>query len=240
MRGVCGRFVSSSSPARIAEYFGAVADIEALPENFNVAPTSDIYGVVAGPDGDPMVSVFEWGLIPSWAKDRSVARGLINARSETLTEKPSFRSDFKTHRCIIPMDGFYEWATGVEGGPITKAGKLAKRPHFIHRVDDEPLAVAGIWSMWRDRDAGPEGAWHHTTAIITTQANETIAPVHDRMPVILPRAVWHMWLNPANQDTAVLSHLLIPAAGHILTLHEVGLDVNNVRNNSYRLASQLA
>jgi putative SOS response-associated peptidase YedK len=232
---VCGRFVSSSTPERIAAYFGAGTSVESLGENFNVAPTNDIYGVVADADGDRRLQVFHWGLIPVWAKDRKIGQRMINARSETLAEKPAFKGVFKKHRCIIPMDGFYEWAPGVEDGPVTKAGKPAKRPFFVHRADDEPLAVAGLWSAWRDRSEGPDAPWLHTATVITTDANSLMAPVHDRMPVILPTAMWDIWLDPANQNIDVLGKLLVPAPDRLLTMHEVSTDVNNVRNKGREL-----
>ena len=160
---------------------------------------------------------------------------MINARAETLAEKNAFKGVFKKHRCIIPMDGFYEWAAGVEGGPLTRAGKLAKRPHFIHRVDGEPLAVAGLWSAWRDKSEGSDGPWLHSATVVTTQANETMAPFHDRMPVLLPKAMWDIWLDPANQNIELLQKLLVPAPDDLLTMHEVSTDVNNVRNKGRRL-----
>lgn len=232
---MCGRFVSSSSPERIAAYFGAEVAVETLGENYNVAPTNDVYGVVADSSGRREVQAFQWGLLPVWAKDRKIGSKMINARSETIAEKPAFKGVFKKHRCIIPMDGFYEWAAGVDGGPVTKAGKLAKRPHFIHRVDGRPLAVAGIWSAWRDRAAGEDAPWLHTTSVITTSANATMAPIHDRMPVILPTAMWDVWLDPTNHNTAMLSGLLVPARDDLLTMHEVSTDVNNVRNKGVEL-----
>ena len=155
---------------------------------------------------------------------------MINARAETLAEKAAFKGVFKKYRCIIPMDGFYEWAPGHDDGPVTKAGKLVKRPHFIHRVDGEPLAVAGLWSAWRDTTEGADAPWLHTATVVTTSANETMAPVHDRMPVILPKAMWHMWLDPTNQNIDVLSKLLVPAPEALLEMHAVSTDVNNVRN----------
>jgi putative SOS response-associated peptidase YedK len=227
---VCGRFVSSSAPDRIAAYFGAELAVEPLGPNYNVAPTNDIYGVVAVGDDHREVQAFHWGLIPSWAKERKIGQRMINARAETLAQKPAFKSVFKKHRCIIPMDGFYEWAPGVEGGPVTKAGKLAKRPYFVHRIDGEPLAVAGLWSVWRDRSAEGDGDWLHSATVVTTDANGTMQQVHDRMPVILPRAMWDLWLDPANQNIDMLSKLLVPAPDHLLTMHEVATDVNNVRN----------
>ena len=232
---MCGRFVSSSSPERIAAYFGADVGVESLGENFNVAPTNDIYGVVADADGARELQAFMWGLLPVWAKERKVGQRMINARPETIAEKNAFKGVFRKHRCIIPMDGFYEWAPGVEGGPLTKAGKLAKRPHFIHRSDGEPLAVAGIWSAWRDKTEGPGAPWLHTASVITTSANATMEPVHDRMPVILPKAMWDIWLDPLNQNIDMLASLLVPAPDDLLEMHEVATDVNNVRNKGPHL-----
>ena len=232
---MCGRFVSATAPERIAKYFGAESTVETLGENFNVAPTNDIYGVV-DPGGDTReLQVFHWGLIPVWAKERKIGQRMINARSETLAEKAAFKADFRKHRCIIPMDGFYEWAAGIEGGPVTKAGKPAKRPHFIHRVDDEPLAVAGLWSMWRDKTEGPDAPWLHSATVITTTANATMETIHDRMPVILPKAMWSMWLDPVNQNIDMLQRLLVPAPDDLLTMSEVATEVNNVRNKGPHL-----
>ncbi len=232
---MCGRFVSASTPERIAAYFGADTTVEPLGSNYNVAPTNDIYGIVADTTGSLELQVFHWGLVPMWAKDRKVGQRMINARAETIAEKPAFKGEFKKHRCIIPMDGFYEWAPGLDGGPATKAGKPLKRPHFIHRVDGEPLAVAGLWAAWRDRADGTDAPWLHSAAVITTSANDTMAPIHDRMPVILPKAMWGMWLDPTNQHIEVLAKLLVPAPEHLLEMHAVSTDVNNVRNKGPHL-----
>ncbi|MCB0966767.1 MAG: SOS response-associated peptidase, partial [Ilumatobacter sp.] len=125
----------------------------------------------------------------------------------------------------------------VEGGPVTKAGKLAKRPYFIHRTDDEPLAVAGLWSAWRDKAEGADAPWLHTASVITTSANATMEPIHNRMPVILPKAMWDQWLDPTNQNIDMLSKLLVPAPDNLLTMHEVSTDVNNVRNKGAHLVA---
>ncbi len=210
MEDMCGRFVSASSPETIAEYFGATFAGETLGENYNVAPTNDVYGVVADEDGDRRVEAFQWGLVPVWAKEAKIGAKMINARAETLAEKPAYKGVFKKHRCLIPMDGFYEWQAGTEGGPVTAKGKPAKQPMFIHRVDGEPLAVAGLWSAWRDKAAGDEAPWLHTTTVVTTSANGTMRPIHDRMPVILPQSAWAEWLDPNMHDTERLSGLLQP------------------------------
>jgi putative SOS response-associated peptidase YedK len=232
---MCGRFVSSSSPDKIAEYFGASFDGEALPENFNVAPTNDVYGVTAGPDGRPVVQLFHWGLVPVWAKDTKIGSKMINARAETIADKPAYKGVFRKHRLIIPMDGFYEWRQGGPGAAPTKTGKPAKQPMFIHRLDGEPLAVAGLWTAWRPKDAAPDDPWLHSCTVITTAANETMEPVHDRMPVILPRSAWTQWLDPANQDVTGLQGLLVPADNDLLTMHPVSTAVNNVRNKGDEL-----
>jgi putative SOS response-associated peptidase YedK len=232
---MCGRFVSASSPERIAAHFGATTAVESLGENYNVAPTNDVYGVVATPDGALELHVFQWGLIPVWAKEAKIGQKMINARAETIAEKAAFKGVFRKHRCIIPMDGFYEWAAGAPDGPVGKNGKPLKRPHFIHRIDGEPLAVAGIWSAWRDKAGAADAPWLHSAAVVTTSANATMAPIHDRMPVILPRAMWSMWLDPANQHVDVLAKLLVPAPDTLLEMHEVATDVNNVRNKGRHL-----
>src|SRR4051794_31222232 len=216
---MCGRFVASSSAERIAEFFGASFDPEtSLPANYNTAPTSDVYGVVAGRDGLPTVQVFHWGLVPIWAKDTKIGAKMINARCETVAEKSAFKSIFKKQRIIVPMDGFYEWQQGSEGAALTKAGKPSKQPMFIHRLDGQPLAVAGLWTTWRDKAAGPDAPWLHSCTILTTSANSTMATVHDRMPVVLPPGTWQQWLDPSNDDVNQLQRMLVPAAEDLLTM----------------------
>ena len=237
---MCGRFVSSSSADKIAQFFGASFEGEALPPNFNVAPTQDVLAVVADAAGEREVQAFHWGLVPSWAKDMKVGSKMINARSETIGEKPAFKGPFKKHRLIIPMDGFYEWQQAGEGAPVGKSGKPLKTPMFIHRADDQPLAVAGLWAAWRDKAAGPDAPWLHSCTVITTSANDTMAPVHDRMPVLLPHDAWDEWLDPTNQDMAALQHLLVPAPNDVLTMHAVSTAVNNVRNKGPELMAPVA
>ena len=226
--------MSSSSPEKIAEYFGAAFEGETLGENHNVAPTNDIYGVVVGQDGEARLEVFHWGLIPVWAKDRKLGQKMINARAETIGSKPAFKGVFKKYRCIIPMDGFYEWQAGQPGGPVTEAGKPAKQPMFINSLHGEPLAVAGLWSAWRD-PAADDADWLHTATVVTTAANGTMAPIHDRMPVILPQSAWATWLDPDNHDTAALTDLLVPAPDSLLQTRPVSTAVNNVRNRGPHL-----
>ncbi len=233
---MCGRFVSSSSPDKIADFFGASFEGEELGANFNVAPTNDVYAVVADGEGGRHLQAYRWGLVPSWAKDLKIGAKMINARAETLGEKPAFKGLFRKHRLIVPMDGFYEWQAGAGGdGALTKAGKPVKTPMFIHRRDGEPLAVAGLWAAWKEPGSEPDAAWLHSCTVITTSANTTMAPVHDRMPVLLPRRAWEEWLDPRNQDMAALQRLLVPAPDDLLTMHAVDVAVNSVRNKGPEL-----
>lgn len=231
---MCGRFVSTAGPDRIAAYFDAVLPTEAvadsLGENYNVAPTQDIYGVVASGHGTARVEAFHWGLIPSWAEDRKIASRMINARAETLAEKPSFKRLLTAKRCIVPMDGFYEWMPGVPGGPVGAKGQPLKQPMFIHRADGDPLAVAGLWTTWKDPD-DPEGRFLHSATVVTTAANATMLPVHDRMPAILTSDRWEDWLDPTLQDLDQLTAMLDGGPPDLLTVHAVSTDVNSVRNN---------
>jgi putative SOS response-associated peptidase YedK len=249
---VCGRFVSSQGPDKIAAFFGASFDglssaeagasPNALPANFNVAPTNDVYGVVADGQGSRELQAFHWGLVPSWAKDTKIASKMINARSETLAEKPAFKNIFKRKRLLIPMDGFYEWQAGVASPsePLTKAGKVPKQPLYIYRRDGEPLAVAGLWTTWRDKAESADAPWLHSCTVITTSANATMRPVHDRMPVLLHPRHWNEWLDPVNADIDSLHRLLVPAADDVLTMHPVSTAVNNVRNKGSELIDAIS
>ena len=236
---MCGRFVSTNSPEEIANYFGASFEAEAMPANYNVAPTNDVYAVVADGDGGSAVRAFHWGLVPVWAKDVKIGSSMINARAETVAGKPAFKGVFKKHRCIIPMSGFYEWQASQPGGPVGAKGKPIKQPMFIHRVDGEPLAVAGLWSAWRDRNGPSDAPWLHSCTVITTAANNTMTPVHDRMPAILPASAWAQWLDPAEGDVDQLQQLLVPAPDSLLTMHKVSTQVNNVRTNGADLIEPL-
>ena len=242
---MCGRFVSTNPPDQIAAFFGADVAVETLGQNFNVAPTHDVYAVVAPknqPDAAPRLEAFHWGLIPSWAKDRKIASRMINARSETLAEKPAFKGLFKKKRLLIPMDGFYEWKAGTADGPVTAKGKPAKQPMFIHRPDGEPLAVAGLWAAWKDPEAAGAddvSMWLHSATVITTAANDTMSPVHDRMPVMVPQSRWAEWLDRSNDDVESLSTLFDMTTDESLVMHPVSTEVNSVRNNRSELIDQI-
>jgi putative SOS response-associated peptidase YedK len=228
---MCGRFVSASPPDEIARYFDAVpAPAEQVLEaNYNVAPTDDVY-VVLESGGVRRVEALRWGLVPWWAASPAVGSRMINARAESLAEKNAFKPAFEKRRCIIPADGFYEWQK-IDG-------RKAKQPVYVHRPDGEPLAFAGLWEVWRDPNDRDRGALH-TCTIITTSANETMAPVHDRMPVILPPEAWDEWLDAAHEDIDLLGKLLVPAPARLIRLHPVSTDVNSVRNQGAALIERV-
>ena len=228
---MCGRFVSATPPDQIARYFDATPPEAALEPGYNVAPTNDVYVVLA--DGSTRrVTPMHWGLVPRWAKDPSIGNKMINARAETLAEKNAYRSAFAKRRCLIPADGFYEWQA--------VPGQKRKQPMYIHGAPGEPLAFAGLWELWKDPNATEaeraEGAGVlRSCTIITGRPNDKVAPIHDRMPVILPREVWAEWLDPEIGDVATLGRLLVPAPSSMLELHPVSTEVNNVRNKGAHL-----
>ena len=224
---MCGRFLSTSGPAELAEFFGAHPADADLGVNYNVAPTQDVYGVIADPQLERFLRVFEWGLIPSWSSDDRRRASLINARAETVRTKPAFRDSFAQRRCLLPMDGFYEW---LPADPAVRGAKVPKLPVLIERADGTPLAVAGLWTAWRPKGAGEATTWRHTCTAITTEPNHELAAVHDRMPVILERHEWDIWLDPTNRDLGALEALLDPAPDDTLTVTRVSTEVNNARN----------
>jgi putative SOS response-associated peptidase YedK len=228
--------VSSASPERIAAYFDADADVESLGQNYNVAPTQDVYAVVERPAGSGRtVEAFHWGLIPSWAKDRKIGARMINARSETVREKPAFKGLVAKKRCLVPMDGFYEWRAGSADGPLNAKGQPLKQPMFIHPASgDDLLAAAGLWSAWKD-PSDPEQRWLQSLTIVTTHANALMSTVHDRMPVFVPPDRWGEWLDPSNQDVDSLASLFTARNDDLLAMHPVSTDVNNARNNRAEL-----
>ena len=221
---MCGRFVSSSPPDELAKYFDVEAVSEAVLEpSYNVAPSQDVY-VVVETGGLRRLETFHWGLVPFWAKDPSAGNKMINARAESLAEKNAYKHSFKKRRCILPVDGFYEWKK--------VPGQKAKQPYFIHRADGDPMAFAGLWEIWRPADdVDRTGDPLRSCTIITGQPNEKIAEIHDRMPVMLPPSAWAQWLDPENDDLEALGKLLVPAPASLLALHPVRRDVNNVREN---------
>ena len=236
---MCGRFTSSTPPDQLAKYFGAHAPAEELIEaakdrggNFNVAPTQGVYTIYED-GGLRRLDTCHWGLVPFWAKDPKVGNRMINARSETLAEKNSYKGPFARKRCIVPADGFYEWKK-IDG-------QKKKQPMFMSRADGEPFAFAGLWEVWKDRnhtDDEGEPLELFSCTIITCDSNEKIADVHDRMPVMLAPNTWDTWLDRDNQDIESLQGFLVPAPSELIKVHPVSTDVNNVANNSPELIAE--
>jgi len=256
---VCGRYASARSRIELLEEFDVQRDRvdESLKPDYNVAPTKPVYAVMTrtpradrqlrSPDDRPAsgrrdngsgpareLRVVRWGLVPSWAKDISIGSRMINARAETVSEKPAFRNAFARRRCLLPADGYYEW----QQPPVGTKGP--KQPYFICRPDHGPLAFAGVYELWRDGSMPEDdpAAWLWTAAVITTTAPDELGEIHDRMPMVIDRASWGDWLDPANTDAADVRGLLAPAAAHGLISYPVSLAVNSVRNNGPELVKE--
>ena len=210
---MCGRFTLRSSAAEFANLFRIDVPFE-VAHRYNIAPTQP-HPIIRA-DGEHRVSTARWGLIPSWAKDRKIGYKLINARAETVAEKPSFRSAFERRRCLIPASGFYEWQ-------VTHSGK---QPQLISLTGGGLLAFAGLWERWEKGEQPLE-----TFTIITTTANDLLSPIHNRMPVILPPEVFDVWLDPEVSPEAA-QKLLQPFPAEEMQHHAVSTIVNNIRHET--------
>jgi len=227
---MCGRYVSVSSPTILAERFGVEeVRVEAAEPNYNVTPRTEV-PVVAESQGHRVLDLVRWGLVPSWAKDMSIGDRQINARAERITTANAYKRAFERRRCIIPADGFYEWET-LE----SELKRKPKRPWFFRSRDGEPLGIAGLWEIWHDPKVGDDAPRIRTCVIITTEANALVAPIHDRMPVLLPESSWDAWLDRENHDTGALQKLLVPAADAVLERWAVSTLVNKPDNNGPEL-----
>jgi putative SOS response-associated peptidase YedK len=219
---MCGRFVQAQDPSDYADFFSArVSLTESLKQSWNVAPTDQVYAV-AEHDGERRLGSFRWGLVPWFAKDIKVGARHINARAETVDTTAAFKRSFQNRRCIIPADGFYEWERRSDG---------SKLPHYIHAADGSPLAFAGLWGSWRDQ----EGGRITSCTIITTDPNELVGRLHDRMPVVLAKGDWDRWLDPGFGDPETLRATLRPPPSEALAEHAVSSLVNDVKNNAPQL-----
>jgi putative SOS response-associated peptidase YedK len=213
---MCGRFTLSHSPEAIAQSFGLSA-LPTLTPRYNIAPTQPVPVVRVMPErSEREFTYLTWGLIPSWAKDPKMGAKLINARSETLAEKPSFRTALKRRRCLVVADGFYEWQRSPNG----------KQPFFIGLQDHQPFGLAGLWEHWQSAD----GSEIESCTIITTEANELMRPIHDRMPVILRPEHYDRWLDP-HVESGVQS-LLTSYAAEAMIAYPVSSAVNNPRHDA--------
>lgn len=196
---MCGRYTLSSPADDLALLFD-LSELMALPPRYNVAPTQEAAVVRVPAPGEPRrLDLLKWGLIPYWAKEAAIGNRMINARAESVAEKPAYRFSFKKKRCLVPATGFYEWK---------KEGK-AKQPYLIRRADGKPFAFAGLWSTWNDPERGEPV---ETFTILTTDANDLLLPIHNRMPVIIDPKDFELWLDPKMENAATLQPLLIPHA----------------------------
>ena len=241
---MCGRYASSMDPEDIVEEFEIrTADLPRLQADYNVAPTKEIYAVVERPPkgedvAERQLRAMTWGLVPSWAKDPKIGSRMINARMETVAEKPAYRRAFDKRRAILPADGYYEWYVTEE---LTKAGKPKKQPFFIRPKDGGMLAMAGLYELWRDQSKADDDPtrWLWTATVITTTATDDLGRIHDRMPLMLPPSAYDAWLDPAPRKTQDLLDLLQPAAPGLLEAFPVSTLVSNVANNGPELIEPL-
>nr|BBH94233.1 DUF159 family protein [Thermogemmatispora argillosa] len=215
---MCGRFTLITDLKTIAEIFGVPATLEAQPR-YNIAPSQEVVAILH--EGTRQMAWLRWGLIPSWAKEEAIGNRMINARAETLAEKPSFKRLLRSRRCLVVADGFYEW----------QQTNGSKRPMYITLRDGSPFAFAGLWDQWSASD----GRTLRTCTIVTTEPNELLATIHDRMPVILPREACERWLDPALHETEALLPLLRPYPAAEMQARPVSRLVNDPRNEGAAL-----
>ena len=216
---MCGRYAITSAPEAIRALFG-YPEQPNFPPRYNVAPSQPV-PIVRLHEGVRSFGLVRWGLIPSWVKDPRTFSLVINARGESVIERPAFRHAMQRRRCLFPADGFYEWRQ--EG--------RAKRPYFVRARAGGPLAFAGLWETW----TGPNGEEMETAAIVTTRANQTLAPLHDRMPVVIAPDAFDFWLDGRKVDGETAAALIAPAPDDLLEAYEVAPLVNWVDNDSAEL-----
>ena len=226
---MCGRFVQFSDPELYVSRYAVDVPCEVDGPRYNVAPTQAVLAIRAEADGRRALVPLRWGLVPHWSKGIDARYSMINARAETVHQRPAYRDAFRRRRCLIPAEGFFEWQTQPDG----------KQPHLICRDDRAPFVMAGLWERWRD-PAAPDGPTLESCTIIVTDANALIAPLHDRMPVILPDAAHADWLDPSLDDRDALRALLRPLDPAGWTRFPVSRAVNNPRNQGPELIEPLA
>lgn len=225
---MCGRYSLTRRQEEVAERFGIeqlLVENEALRPRYNIAPTQTV-PVILDKDGERVLAEMKWGLIPFWSKDIKKTKPIINARSETISEKPFFKQAASKRRCLIPADGFYEW----------KKVNKAKIPMFIHLNDKELFAFAGLWDQWKS----PDGEVIRSCTIITTEANDTMSPVHDRMPVIVRPEHESLWLDPEIKDVDKLRVVLEPLGNDALAMYRVSSEVNTPAKDAPELIAPVS
>jgi putative SOS response-associated peptidase YedK len=214
---MCGRFSLTVDPDDLREAFPGLQVPDQVAPRFNIAPSQPV--AVVPNNGQNRLDFYIWGLVPSWAKDPQIGSRMINARAETLAEKPSFRTAFRRRRCLIPADGFFEWQQAT--------GEKSRTPMYIRLKSGKPFAFAGLWERWQS----PDGSELFSCTIITTRPNSLMKPIHDRMPVILPEEFYPHWLDPAEADTHQLASLLEPYPPELMTAYPVSKLVNSPAND---------
>lgn len=222
---MCGRYSLTTSLDQIARRLGISGPLPPFPASVNVAPTQSVPVVVLSPSGQLNLQLMRWGLVPHWTKNPAYVKSLINARCETITSRSAFRDAFHSRRCLIPADGFYEWATLPTG---------RKQPYLIARTDGQLLFMAGLYDLWQDST----GRHLFSTAVITVPANSLIAPLHDRMPAILPDSALTTWLDPARSPSELLA-LLSPVPGEFLRITPVDATRFSSKDSSPSLFTDL-
>jgi putative SOS response-associated peptidase YedK len=223
---MCGRFLNKLPAAEIARIFVTRNPLPNYPARFNIAPTDPVLAVRFNhKTKERTLDAPRWGLVPHWAKDLNMRSRMINARAEGVAILPAFRDAFKSRRCLIPASGFYEWQK--TGG--------TRQPFAIVPEGDPLFAFAGLWENWRDKNAGAGAEWIRTCTIITGQPNDLVAPIHDRMPVILPREAWAMWLGEEPADEGSLRGLLKPFPAERMRTYPISTRVNSVKNDDAAL-----
>ncbi|PNE39035.1 SOS response-associated peptidase [Streptomyces noursei] len=267
---MCGRYAASRQPEDLVGIFDVQQwqPTETLAPSWNIAPTANVQAVLERPLKGEAAAAFppgpvrqlrtlKWGLVPSWAKSPEGAARMINARAETVHEKPSFRQAFATRRCLLPGDGYFEWVTGAAERELEEQGRKKrprKQPYFVTPADGSVMAMAGLYEFWRDRTLPGDHplAWWVTCTVVTTEAEttplawatgddgpRTLADIHPRMPLVLPPDRWDAWLDPARTDPDDLRALLSPPPPGLMRAHPVPTGVSNVRNNGPELVTEL-
>ena len=220
---MCGRYAITSAPEAIRALFRYLEE-PVFPPRYNVAPTQPV-PIVRIDAGARHFALVRWGLIPSWVKDPLNFTVLINARGETINAKPAFRNAMQRRRCLLPADGFYEW----------RADGARKRPYFIRPRSGGPIAFAGLWETW----SGPNGEEIETACIVTTKANRVLAPIHDRMPVVIAPEAFDLWLDIARVNAATAAALIMPAPDSLFEAYEISTAVNRAGNDAAALIEPL-
>jgi putative SOS response-associated peptidase YedK len=222
---MCGRFTLTVDPDQLQELFPWATIPRTITPRYNIAPTQPV--AVIPNTGDFRMDFYLWGLIPSWAKDPAIGNRLINARAETLSEKPSFRTALKRRRCLIPADGFFEWKSSTTG--------KSKQPMYIRFASGKAFAFAGLWEIWN----APDGSEIRSCTIITTSPNSLIVPIHNRMPVILPESAYSLWLDPRELASANLDRFLQPYPIESMVAYPVSRAVNKPDSDTPELIKLL-